>query len=133
MSATRPNPFQWLWYAVGGRLPEALRDWVLADVTARSWVWRHVARMAVIVVPLAALCLLVPGPLGLRLAMAGLLVIVGTYFSLSYVEEGSDMRAVRHGHAPGTAKAIREARTEHTRAATRARYETTYRNSADEN
>jgi hypothetical protein len=133
MSTTRPNPFQWLWYAVGGRLPGSLRDWVLADVTARSWVWRHVARMSVIVLPLAAVCLLVPGPLGLRLAMSGLLVIVGTYFSLSYVEESCDMRAARHGHAPGTARAIREARTEHTRTAARARYDATYRRAPDEN
>lgn len=123
----RPNPIQWLWYAVGGRLPASLHTWVLADVTARTWVWRHVARMSVVVVPLAATCLLVPGPIGLRLAMALLLVIVGAYFSLSYVEESCDMRAVRHGHAPGTAKAIRNARTEHARAAMRARYDAEYR------
>ncbi|GAB3448318.1 DUF5313 family protein [Actinophytocola sediminis] len=125
--AERPNPIQWLRYAVGGRLPESLHAWVLADVSARSWVWRHVARMGVLVVPLAAACLLVPGPLGLRLAMALLLVIVGAYFSLSYVEESCDMRAVKHGHAPGAAKAIRAARTEDAEANLRARYNATYR------
>src|ERR1044072_6392042 len=106
----RPNPIQWLRYAVGGRLPESQHGWVLRDVTARTWVLRHVARMSVVVAPLAIACLLVPGPLGLRAAMALLLVIVGAYFSLSYVEESCDMRAVKHGHAPGTAKAIRDAR-----------------------
>ncbi|MCT2581680.1 DUF5313 domain-containing protein [Actinophytocola gossypii] len=125
--AARPNPLQWLWYAVGGRLPEHLHPWVLADVTSRAWVWRHTARMGVLVLPLASVCLLVPGPIGLRLAMALLLLIVGTYFSLSYVEESCDMRAVRHGHAPGTAKAIRDARKEHTEAAIRARYDAHYR------
>jgi hypothetical protein len=123
----RPNPIQWLWYAVGGRLPDSLRAWVLADVSARTWVWRHVARMCVLVVPLAAACLLVPGPIGLRLAMALLLVIVGAYFSLSYVEESCDMRAVRHGHAPGAAKAIRRSHTAEAQAAVRARYEANYR------
>jgi Family of unknown function (DUF5313) len=125
--AERPNPTQWLWYAVGGRLPASLHAWVLADVTARSWIWRHVARMCVLVLPLAAACLLIPGPLGLRLAMAFLLVIVGAYFSLSYVEESCEMRAVRHGHAPGAAKAVRDARTEQAEAAIRARYDANYR------
>jgi Family of unknown function (DUF5313) len=112
----RPNPVQWLWYAVGGRLPASLQDWVLRDVSARTWVWRPVA-----------LCLLVPGPLGLRAAMALLVVIVGTYFSLSYVEEASDMRAVKHGHAPGAAKAVRDARHEQAEAGIRARYEANFR------
>src|ERR1700742_3409958 len=119
----RPNPLQWLWYAVGGRLPVSLHDWVLRDVSARTWVWRHVARMSVLVAPLAVLCLLVPGPLGLRAAMALLLVIVGAYFSLSYVEESCDMRAVKHGHAPGAAKALRGARHEAVEARIQARYD----------
>ena len=123
----RPNPLQWLWYAVGGRLPVSLHDWVLRDVSARTWVWRHVARMSVLVAPLAAVCLLVPGPLGLRAAMALLLVIVAAYFSLSYVEESCDMRAVKHGHAPGAAKAIRGARHEAAEERARARYEAIYR------
>ncbi|HEY0448137.1 DUF5313 family protein [Actinophytocola sp.] len=125
--AERPNPIQWLWYAVGGRLPASLRPWVLRDVSARTWVWRHVARMSVLVLPLAAACLLFPGPLGLRLAMSLLLVIVGTYFSLSYVEESCDMRAVKHGHPAGTAKAIRDARNERAETEVRARYEANYR------
>jgi hypothetical protein len=124
---TRPNPVQWLWYAVGGRLPDSLREWVLRDVSARTWVLRHVARMSVLVAPLAAACLLVPGPLGLRAAMALLLVIVAAYFSLSYVEESCDMRAVKHGHARGAAKAIRDARNEVAEAAAQARYEANFR------
>ncbi|HWM03671.1 MAG TPA: DUF5313 family protein [Actinophytocola sp.] len=125
--AERPNPIQWLWYAVGGRLPERLHAWVLHDVSARSWAWRQAARTGVLVLPLAAACLLFPGPLGLRLAMSLLLVIVGAYFSLSYVEESCEMRAVRHGHARGTAKALRDARTEHVAAENRARYAANYR------
>lgn len=125
--AERPNPIQWLWYAVGGRLPSRLADWVLRDVTAGSWVWRHVARMSVLVAPLAAACLLVPGPLGLRLAMALLVVIVAAYFSLSYVEESCDMRAVKHGHPVGAAKAIRNARKEEAETDLRARYNANFR------
>lgn len=123
----RPNPVQWLWYAVGGRLPAPLHAWVLHDVSARTWVWRHVARMSVVVAPIAAASLLAPGPLGLRAAMALLVVIVGAYFSLSYVEESSDMRAVKHGHAPGTAKAIRDSRHEAVEARVQAVYDANFR------
>src|ERR1044072_2392218 len=110
--ARRQNPFQWLRYAVGGRLPETLREWVLRDVTARTWVWRHVARMSVMVAPLALAGLLLPARLGLRSGSAPRLAIVGASFSLSCGEESGDMRAVKHGHAPGRAKEIREARKE---------------------
>src|ERR1043165_8525472 len=58
LNMQRPNPFQWLWYAVGGRLPARLGPWVLHDVTARTWVWRHAARGLVLLVPIAAACLL---------------------------------------------------------------------------
>ena len=59
--------------------------------------------------------------------MALLLVIVGTYFSLSYVAESSDMRVVKHGHEPGRAKAIRDARNELAEADARASYDENFR------
>ncbi len=123
----RPNPFQWLWYAVGGRLPERLAPWVLHDVTARSWVWRHAARGIVVLVPIAAACLALPGPLGLRLAMVLLVAIVGVYFSLSYVDESCELRAVKHGYAHGIARATRDARDEQAEAEAQARYAAQFR------
>lgn len=123
----RPNPAQWLWYAVGGRLPARLAPWVLHDVTARTWVLRHAARGCVILTPIAAGCLLFPGPLGLRLAMVLLVAIVGVYFSLSYVDEGCELRAVKHGYEHGTARAIRDARKAKSEEAERARYAASFR------
>ncbi|GAB1510626.1 DUF5313 family protein [Actinophytocola sp. KF-1] len=123
----RPNPFQWLWYAVGGRLPERLAPWVLHDVTARTWVWRHAARGVVVLVPIAAACLALPGPLGLRLAMVLLVAIVGVYFSLSYVDESCELRAVKHGYRHGIARATRDARNEKAEEAARARYAAQFR------
>jgi hypothetical protein len=123
----RPNPFQWLRYAVGGRLPERLAPWVLHDVTARTRVLRHAARGAVVLAPIAAGCLLLPGPLGLRLAMVLLVAIVGVYFSLSYVDESCELRAVKHGYEHGIARATREARNEKTEEAARARYAAQFR------
>jgi hypothetical protein len=123
----RPNPFQWLWYAVGGRLPARLAPWVLHDVTARTWVWRHAARGLVLLAPIAAACLLLPGPLGLRLAMVLLVAIVGVYFSLSYVDESCELRAVKHGYEHGIARATRDARDEGAKAEAQARYEDRFR------
>lgn len=123
----RPNPALWLWYAVGGRLPARLAPWVLHDVTARSWVLRHAARAGVLLTPIAVACLLLPGPLGLRLAMVLLVAIVGVYFCLSYVEESCELRAVKHGHPHGAAKAARDVRGEARTAEAKARYEANYR------
>jgi UPF0716 family protein affecting phage T7 exclusion len=123
----RPNPVQWLWYAVGGRLPERLAPWVLHDVTARTWVWRHAARGIVVLVPIAAACLALPGPLALRLAMVLLVAIVGVYFSLSYVDESCELRAVKHGYEHGIARATREARDETAKAEAQARYDAQFR------
>jgi hypothetical protein len=123
----RPNPAQWLKYAVGGRLPEHLSAWVLHDVTCRTWVLRHAARATVVVGPLVIACLLVPGPLGIRLAMAGMAVIIGYYFSFSYLEESCEMRAARHGYEYGAARALRDAGRADERAAAEARYIAEYR------
>lgn len=123
----RPNPAQWVWYAVGGRLPARLAPWVLHDVTARTWALRHAARGCVVLAPIAAGCLLFPGPLGLRLAMVLLVAIVGVYFSLSYVDESCELRAVKHGYEHGIARATREARNSEKEEAERARYAANFR------
>jgi UPF0716 family protein affecting phage T7 exclusion len=123
----RPNPAQWLWYAVGGRLPASLAPWVLHDVTARTWALRHAARGCVILAPIAAACLLFPGPLALRLAMVLLVAIVGVYFSLSYVDESTELRAVKHGYEPGVARATRDARNGDEKAAEQAHYNANFR------
>lgn len=123
----RPNPAQWLWYAVGGRLPARLAPWVLHDVTARTWALRHAARSCVVLAPIAAGCLLFPGPLGLRLAMVLLVAIVGVYFSLSYVDESCELRAVKHGYTHGIARATRDARKGEQEEAERARYAASFR------
>ena len=47
----RPNPAQWVWYALGGGLPRRLAPWVLADVTRRTWVARHLVRALVQLAP----------------------------------------------------------------------------------
>lgn len=103
----RPNPLRWLWYAVGGRLPEKHRSWVLNDVTGKTWMWRHAARASVMLAPLIFVWLLLPGPLLLRLGLCLMAALVGYFYSLAYAEESGDGRLTKNGFPPGTAKRVR--------------------------
>lgn len=122
----RPNPARWLWYALGGRLPERHREWVLHDVTCRTWVLRHLLRSLVQISP-GLLFLLLPGPLWIR-AMAVLGgVLMALMYSLSYMAHTSEYRLRKHGYPLGTGQAVRERATEQVRAAEAARYAEIYR------
>ena len=105
----RPNPLRWLWYALGGGLPEVHRGWVLHDTTTRTWGLRHVARALVqLAVPIALVLLLVPGPFWIR-AMAALGgLIMGLIFSIAYMTETTENRVKKAGYPAGTAQRVRD-------------------------
>lgn len=111
MALTRPNAFQWLWYAYGGGLPEQQREWVLNDLTCRTWVLRHLARTLVQWLP-SLLLLLLPGPLSLRVSLPLLVLLGALYVSVSYIEETTEHRVAKHGYPLGMAKEMRRARLE---------------------
>lgn len=111
MALARPNPLQWVWYAYGGGLPEHLREWVLHDLTCRSWALRHFSRTLTQCVP-ALLLMLLPGPLSLRLSLPVLVLLGALYVSASYIEETSEHRLAKHGFPLGMAKEMRRARVE---------------------
>ena len=116
MPAQRPNPLQWVWYAFGGGLPRHLSPWVLADTTRRTWIWRHVARAGVQMLPLVALCLLaVPVPLAYRASAAVGGLLLGLMFSMAFMTETIEHRAVKAGYPPGTAARLRAERQERER------------------
>ncbi|WP_240519616.1 DUF5313 family protein [Amycolatopsis antarctica] len=103
----RPGPFAWLWYAVGGRLPAVHREWVLRDVTASTWLLRHAARSTVLISPLVLVWLLLPAPIGLRLALMLMAALVGYFYSFAYAEESCEHRLHKNGIPRGTGKRIR--------------------------
>ena len=114
----RPNPWQWLRYAFGGRLPRALSAWVLSDTTRAGWVRRHLARSVVQLSPLVALCLFaVPVAVTYRLtaALGGLLV--GLMYSVAFMVETTEHRVAKAGYPAGTAALLREERAERRRTA----------------
>ncbi|SDJ09985.1 hypothetical protein SAMN05192558_11026 [Actinokineospora alba] len=117
----RPGPVRWLWYAIGGRLPDRFRHWVLWDLTCRTWVFRHLARSLVLLAPWWLL-MLVPGPLSLRFSMVTLAYITGLYFAMSFMEHASERRLVKHGYPAGLNRRIREEAEPHDRAEVVAMY-----------
>lgn len=103
----RPGPLRWVWYAVGGRLPDRHRGWVLADATHPRWMLRHAVRALVqLAVPIAVV-LLFPGPLEIRLFAAGAGLLIGVFFALAYATETVEHRVRRAGYPAGLAEAMR--------------------------
>src|SRR5690349_18509109 len=89
----RPAPHRWLWYALGGALPVLNCTWVLHDTTTGSWWARHIARSLVqMSIPIALVMVLMPAPLGLRLAAAGGGIFLGMIYSLAYMNETTENR-----------------------------------------
>ncbi len=126
----RPNPLQWIWYAYGGRLPQRLREWVLYDITCRSWVLRHVARTLVQISP-GLLFFLAPGPLWIRAMSLLGGVILSLWFSLAYMEHTCEYRLAKHGYPLGTGKQTRDAAKATMHAEQAARYAAIYRNNQE--
>ena len=105
----RPSLHRWLWYAVGGGLPERNRGWVLHDTTTATWWLRHIARSLVqVAVPIALVMALLPAPWGLRAAAAGAGVALALFYSLAYMPETTENRIVKAGYPAGTATELRE-------------------------
>ncbi len=123
MRGKRPNPAQWLWYALGGGVPRRLSPWVLADTTGPTWVLRHLARALVQLSPVVTLCLLLPPvPLPYRVSAAVGGLMLGMLVSMAYMTETIEHRAVKAGYRPGTAGRLRADRAERRRMERRARY-----------
>jgi Family of unknown function (DUF5313) len=102
---------RWLWYAMGGRLPAEYREWVLYDVTCRTWPLRHLVRLLVQLVPVGVL-LLVLLPVPLWIALLGVLVgsAIGLMYSFVFLYEATEQRASKAGYPHGTAARVREER-----------------------
>jgi hypothetical protein len=119
----RPNPLQWVWYALGGGLPRELSPWVLADTTGRTWIWRHLARAVVQVLPLVVLCLVVvPVPLAYRVSAAAGGLLLAVIFSIAFMTETIEHRVTKAGYPPGTAARLRAERAERDRVERRSPY-----------
>jgi hypothetical protein len=120
---TRPNPVQWVWYALGGGLPRDLSPWVLADTTRRTWILRHLTRAVVQMLPVVVVCLVaVPVPLSYRLSAAVGGLMLGLLFSIAFMTETIEHRSRKAGYPPGAAARLRAERAERERVERRSAY-----------
>lgn len=124
----RPGPLRWYWYALGGGLPPRYRDWVLHDVTARSWWQRQIVRALAQALPVALVVgLLIPGSLAIRLMAVVGGVFVAMIYVIAFLDEAVEHRAVKAGFPRGYAKGVRDAANEPGREAAARRYAERYR------
>jgi hypothetical protein len=112
MTRTRPNPWQWLRYAYGARLPDRYREWVLHDATDNGWLRRFALLVIAQTVPWLALVtvlllLFTPLPLGWVLGADAIALGMSLYFTLTSADELLEARLVKHGFPAGTGKATR--------------------------
>jgi hypothetical protein len=118
-----------LLYALGRGLPPEHREWVLHDVTTRTWVLRHLLRTAVQLLPVAVLLyLLVPGSAAIRAAAVGGGLLLGFFYSLAFMYETTENRVIKAGYPRGTAREIRDRRGAGGREEEARRYAERYRN-----
>jgi len=96
----RPSAGQWLRYALGGRLPDELRDWVRHDLTDADWRWRSVIRVLVQLALPVVVIAVVPAPGVLRVLMALLVVLGAGFVAAAFADELRERRLRQHGLAP---------------------------------
>ena len=99
MASSRPGVPQWLYYAYGGRLGPRYAQWVLRDLTCRTWFVRHLVRTLAQTMP-AWLLLLLPGPLSLTMLLPVFVVVGAEYMAVSFADEMRKYRLYQHGFPP---------------------------------
>ncbi|WP_020496536.1 DUF5313 family protein [Sciscionella marina] len=131
MTMARPNPAQWIWHAIGGRLPMRYKEWALHDATCRTWWLRYLAGVLLRVsVPALILFFVLAsfgGPLWLAFLSVLLGLIVSIYYGLTYAPDSIDSRLVRYGYPPRTASTVREQANEEKVRAERLDYDSVWR------
>lgn len=99
MASGRPGVLRWLRYAWGGRLPARHAQWVLHDLTCRTWFVRHLARSLVQCVPAAGL-LAFPASASVLAMMVGIVVFGALFYAMAFAWENRAHRLYQHGFLP---------------------------------
>jgi hypothetical protein len=102
--------------------------WVLHDVTCRTWAVRHFIRAFFQMSPILLL-LLLPGPLSIRFLSILLGMLVGYFYSMTYMWHTTERRLVKQGFENGLGAQTRRAKHAEADALAKAAYEQRYRGS----
>ena len=107
----RPGPLRWLQYAFLGSLPPRYSEWVLHDVTAGTWLLRHLVRVLVLIaVPELVLVLVVPASGSVRALTAFVTGACVVLLMAILAGDAVERIAQRAGYPWGTAQRLREER-----------------------
>ncbi|GAA4386287.1 DUF5313 domain-containing protein [Tsukamurella soli] len=112
-----PNPLRYIAFVYGAALPDHNREWVRHTLTCDTWVVRHLIRGQLALVPVYAILLAIPGPLGLRCATVLLGVFVVLFYNVVYMRQNRARRLQRSGLDPNLENPRVLARRERVRAA----------------
>lgn len=99
MAGSRPGVVRWLLYAYGKRLPPRYAQWVLRDLTCRTWFLRVEARSVAQCLPALAL-LAFPASPGVLAMMVGIVVFGMLFYGMAFAWEIRDRRLYQHGFVP---------------------------------
>lgn len=111
--SSRPNPFQWIAYTYGAKLPDAQRDWVANDLMGTMATPRHLFRTQMSFLPIyLVLFFAFPGAIWIRALMVLLAALLALIFSTSYMNQNRVRRLQKHGlgNSPMTYRQQAEAR-----------------------
>ena len=136
MSVKRPNAVLCVWYAVGGKLPDRYREWVLHDATVPSWLIRHVVRRLTFMLPILVLLfvffvVILGYDTTIVLLALALGIYAGVYYSLIFSTHSVDSRVTRHGYPDEYASQVRKALKEAEHQARTNRFESRWRENGD--
>lgn len=98
-------------------LPQRCNAWVLHDVTCRTWAVRHFVRGFVQMSPM----------LWIRALSILLGLLVGYFYSMTYMWHTTEQRLVKQGYPRGLGAQTRRAAHSEERARAKAAYERLYR------
>jgi hypothetical protein len=92
-----PGVGRWLLFAVGFRLPDPNRDWVLHELTDAGWRGRTVRRLLVIMIPVCIGLAFLPGSAWLRVMVPALALIASVGTVLISADDVRAARLRQHG------------------------------------
>jgi hypothetical protein len=87
-------------FSLGGRLPERNREWVRHELTDVGWRGRLIGRHLIVTVPICVAFALLPGPLWIRIMVAGFFLLCTVGVVALYASDIRVSRLRRHGIEP---------------------------------
>ncbi len=110
METTKPNALQYIAYAYGRRLPDAMHIWVANDLAGEGAVRRHMLRMAIPPLLVLGPLWLLPASLYVHLEMTAPIYIWALLMSLALNKIWRRYRLAQHDLDPNLVDVIKHKR-----------------------